>query len=240
MRFIFTLASILALPGVVAAQSSSLFPSSGSTGGGTTGRSTGVTGGGGGGTAASSLQQSLGGGGGGSLSGGSGATFGSGELQGPQFTQFGQAGQAALNTEFVGVGQSGQFVGVGQTTGTTTQQGFGSQQGFAGFGNRGQTQGQSQTRSTTSGRSRIERLQPVARIAFDFEPNTSVVVQSRLESHVSEYGFGVQDLDVALDSDGVLTLSGVAQSEDDRRLAEAFMRLEPGVRQVVNQIVVAP
>ncbi len=192
-------------------------------------------GGGTAGTAASSLQQSMGGGGSGGLSGDSG-TFGTGELQGPQFTQFGQAGAAVINQDFVGVGQTGQFVGVGQTTGA----GQTSQQGLAGLGNRGQGQGQSQGRSTTStGRSRVERLQPIARIAFDYEPATTAMVQTRLETQVSEYGFGVNELAISLDAEGVLTLSGVAPTDDARRLAEAFMRLEPGVRQVENQIIVA-
>ena len=40
--------------------------------------------------------------------------------------------------------------------------------------------------------------------------------------------------------DGVATLTGTANSEQDRRMAELVLRLEPGVRQINNQIVVAP
>lgn len=41
-------------------------------------------------------------------------------------------------------------------------------------------------------------------------------------------------------TDGVATVSGTVASERDRRMAELVLRLEPGVRQVDNQIVVAP
>jgi len=40
--------------------------------------------------------------------------------------------------------------------------------------------------------------------------------------------------------EGVATVSGTAATEKDRRMAELVMRLEPGIRQINNQIVVAP
>jgi hypothetical protein len=242
MRTCFTLAIVL-FPAIAAAQSSSLFPSSGGSSssrstGGSTGGSFGSSTGSGGGTAASSMQQSLGGGGGGGLSGSSGATFGEGTLQEPQFTQFGQAGTAVLDGGFVGLNETGTFVGVDATTGQGTQQG---QQGLSGLGNRGQQQGQSQGRSTAgSGRSRTQRLQPVVRIAFEFEPRTVTGVQNQLAESLSAVNMGVEGLVFDLDADGVLTMTGIAATEDDRRLAESYVRLEPGVRRVENLIVVAP
>lgn len=41
-------------------------------------------------------------------------------------------------------------------------------------------------------------------------------------------------------SDGVATLSGVAKSAKDRRMAELVLKLEPGINQIDNRIVVAP
>ncbi len=39
--------------------------------------------------------------------------------------------------------------------------------------------------------------------------------------------------------DGVATLSGTTRSDKERRMAELVLRLEPGVRKIENQIVVA-
>lgn len=49
----------------------------------------------------------------------------------------------------------------------------------------------------------------------------------------------VNGYDVSVDS-GVATITGVASTEKDRRMAELLLKLEPGVRSVDNQIVVAP
>ncbi|HBJ39184.1 MAG TPA: BON domain-containing protein, partial [Planctomycetaceae bacterium] len=40
--------------------------------------------------------------------------------------------------------------------------------------------------------------------------------------------------------DGVATLSGVARSAKDRRMAELVLKLEPGINKIDNRIVVAP
>jgi hypothetical protein len=39
--------------------------------------------------------------------------------------------------------------------------------------------------------------------------------------------------------DGVATVTGVAKTTKDRRMAELMLKLEPGVREIDNQIVVA-
>ncbi len=140
-----------------------------------------------------------------------------------------------MNQEFVGVGQSGTFVGVEQTA--TGQESMQNRQGLQGLGNRGE--GQSQGRSTTSSsRSRAERLRPVTRIAFNYEVVSPTVVQTRIDTQLAEHQFDVAGLSYSLDGDGVLTLSGVASSLDASRLAETYLGFEPGVRRVDNQIVV--
>ncbi len=45
---------------------------------------------------------------------------------------------------------------------------------------------------------------------------------------------------IAAGSNGAMVLRGTVASESDRRMAELLMRLEPGVRSIDNQIVVAP
>lgn len=186
------------------------------------------------------MQQSLGGGGG-SLSGsgsGSGAQFGTGELQSPAFTQFGQASAATLEQGFVGANETGTFIGVGETT-TGQQQGFQSnRQSLSGLGDRGNgPNSQSQGRSTT-GRSRVERLQPVTRIAFDYDPVPATEVQATIETRLLDTQFDVAGMGISLDDQGVLTLTGVAATEDASRMAEIYLRMEPGVRRIDNQIVV--
>lgn len=59
-----------------------------------------------------------------------------------------------------------------------------------------------------------------------------VLVNSPIQRRVS--GMSVLVLD------GVATITGTASNEQDRRMAELVLRLEPGVRQINNQIVVAP
>jgi len=46
------------------------------------------------------------------------------------------------------------------------------------------------------------------------------------------------DVAVNADAQGVVTLSGHVPSENDRRKAERLVRMEPGVRDVVNRITV--
>ncbi len=73
-------------------------------------------------------------------------------------------------------------------------------------------------------------------------PQPPLAVQSRVQRQVlgnSPIRRRVNGLSVSV-LDGVATISGTANSEQDRRMAELVLRLEPGVRQINNQIVIAP
>lgn len=76
------------------------------------------------------------------------------------------------------------------------------------------------------------RVQPVA--AAHTNVTTSITAASRQVPQLA----GVQ---VEMSTDGVVTLSGDVASEDERELAAALSRLEPGVDSVVNDLsVTAP
>ena len=69
-----------------------------------------------------------------------------------------------------------------------------------------------------------------------------LAVQSRVQRQVlnnSPIRRRVNGMSVSI-LDGVATISGTANTEQDRRMAELVLRLEPGVRQINNQIVIAP
>jgi hypothetical protein len=251
VKNLLTISFVILFPGLVAAQSTSLFPSSGGSGSSSSsGRSSSSSSGGssfgsssGQGQTGASGSQSFGGSGSGGGQSGSGtSTFGTGELGSPQFTQFGQAGTAVLESGFVGAGEAGTFIGVQQpTTGQSQGQQFnqGNFQSLQGFGNQNQGNGQSQGRSTSSsGRSRTARLQPVVRISFAYAPIAPETVQARIDTEIAEYEFGVEGLSYSLDADGVLTLTGVAESEQVSRTLATFLSFEPGVRRVDNQLIV--
>ncbi len=70
---------------------------------------------------------------------------------------------------------------------------------------------------------------------------SSQMTTARVQRHMASApiqrrvnGFSVSVLD------GVATLSGTTSNDRDRRMAELVLRLEPGVRQINNQIVVSP
>ncbi len=93
--------------------------------------------------------------------------------------------------------------------------------------------------------SRPSSVRPRFRIGFDvtptgtLSPRESLTPMQPLTTRLSrESGFaGVR---IQRDPSGVLTLSGVVTTERDRKLAEAFVRLEPGVRGIKNEILVVP
>jgi len=93
--------------------------------------------------------------------------------------------------------------------------------------------------------SRPSSVRPRFRIGFDVSPTGTLSARESLTplqpltTRLSrESGFsGVR---IQRDPTGVLTLTGVVSSERERKLAEAFVRLEPGVRSINNEILVVP
>lgn len=154
-----------------------------------------------------------------------------GGLSQPQFQAFGQAGQS-IGTGFVGRGNTDQtFVGQ-QQAGRQTIDAGGAARFTAGNG-----EGISGTQSTTS-QTRGSQIRVPQRIAFATPPITPPVVQASIETQFAGLGNSLPGVRVATEESGHVRLEGLVESEHARRLAEALVRLKPGVRTVTNALEV--
>lgn len=179
-------------------------------------------------------------GGGGGTTGGFGATnqtgglnagnqLGTTNLNSADGTLSAQVGQNAFvggnNQGFVGNRLSGQ-----QNAGTQGPQ----------FGNLSRsTQRPTQQQQTNTQR---KTMRPQYRVGFAAPPIQAGEVETKLQTSLSDLPIlkdrpGVQ---VSVSQSGVVSLSGVVSSDHERKLLAAFVRLEPGVREVDNQLAVTP
>lgn len=210
------------------AQSTSLF----SSGGSTTQRSTT------GGTATQGLGQTggLGQGGGGQAGGlGQGGLGGSGtSTSGPQLNQFGSVGSQVGQNAFVGQQNTGQFIGVRSTT---TQQGQNTMPRFTQAG--GNSGGGFQPEQPQTNE---RRVRPRYRVAFDYSALTTSTVAERSRQQIQKFetAFNLpSSISAEIDDAGTVTLRGQADSSEMSRLIANVVRLEPGVHDVKNELVVA-
>lgn len=195
----------------------------GSTTGGTTGTSTA-----GGSTSARSGRQA--------------GTTGQG-IDRPQLESFGST-QNQNRSTFTGPGASNTFVGQQQLQQQNARAAFAAQFGglgaqFGAFGNPG-TQTTARGTGQTTTRTRAERLRPRHRVAFSFTPIAPAATSTRLQSLVRplQADGRLRDVELSIDEAGTVILRGTAATLEDRELAAAIARLEPGVRRVDNQILV--
>lgn len=86
-------------------------------------------------------------------------------------------------------------------------------------------------------------IRPVLRIAFDY-PLPSKRVESTLNRKLDRVSIRLNNrfrtMGIKVGDKGLVTLIGQVQSEDDKKLAAAYVRLEPGVRKVKSDIRVVP
>lgn len=188
-------------------------------------------------------------------SGFGGSSFGSGGMGGSGFGGggFGSGGMG-------GGGFGGQGGGMG-APGAQMGMNFGDNQSFIGsdsaqirqslqqMGRNSDRMTQSIDRATSRRRDRDNDSQgnqapPVRvrlKVAFEHPPIGSAAVPAaitqRLTKIVAAKELAMPDLDFR---DGVVTLSGVVPTASDRLLIEKLVSLEPGVKQVVNQMTVPP
>ena len=229
-------AALFAAPSLAQAQSSSLFGNRGVTGSSGT-LSNGVGGNrAGGGTSAAGNS--------GSMQGFTGSTAGSqsGFLSGAQSTS-GSGLAGAGNRGFVGNRGSS-----ASTQGANGQLG-GANRGAAGRGglsglsraNSGRQNRGNQNRGAASG-AQSTPVRPVMVMSFDPPAKNGqhlvTSIQSDLSSAVAQGR--LPGIAVEADDQGTVTLNGHVATESDRRKAERLVRLEPGVRNVVNRITVQP
>lgn len=187
----------------------------------------------------------LGSGGIGSIGGGStggigssGGTIGGGSQTGGTTGAAGETGQSISQLpdrtlQDVGTGTTGAAGGLGRLGGLGGF-GGGGLGGLSAFGLNpfGTGAGSSEAKPTVRTRLRSRVAVPV---------RSPGVAQSLAQTRVSKslatprfQGVGVSV------SDAGATITGTARSAEDRRMAELLLRLEPGINQVNNQIVVAP
>ena len=145
-------------------------------------------------------------------------------------------GQAMQPGGMVGRSNMGTFVGAG----TAAQQ-----QAFQQFGNFGQfNRGTTGTPNQRGGRNQADQqrtIRPRQRVAFGYDAPeiaaVNAVVQSRM-ARLSTRRPELADVSFVLEGSGVAWLRGAVPDAESARLAEAIVRLEPGVLRVENELVV--
>lgn len=226
------------------AHAQSLFGSSGSSG--SSGMSTGSSSGGSrGGTSSSGISSgsSMMGGSTGSSTGsrsssGSGNSSQSGQGAGIQSslnTGYGTVGAKIGQSAFTGMGTNAAFVGnqnATQRRSNSASQMFSQLQNLA-----------NQNRNNNTSNTVQQRMRPTLQLGFAPAAIDSTALQSTLQTNLAsipQLGDRAQNVRSVADSTGVVTLTGTVANEDDRRMMELVMRLEPGVREIRNELKVAP
>jgi len=140
------------------------------------------------------------------------------------------------------VGMSG-FVGRGDTAGRFVgsqnarrqQVGGGSQQ-FSAFQNRNNAN----DNNTTPPR---QLMRPRVQLGFESPLATGTTLPGTLQSRISSLpaiGNRASGVAMQMDAAGRVTLTGSVANENDRRMMEILTRMEPGVREVRNELQIAP
>jgi len=181
-------------------------------------------------------------------SGSSGGMLGSSSSGGMGATGMGGTGQSTLTQSMLNagdgslgqtVGTSG-FVGRGDTAGrfvgsqnASRQQVTGGGQQFSALQNRN-NQNNSNTEPPKS------LMRPRVRLGFEspFQEQLQVL-PTMLETHMASLpaiGTRADGVHRQVDATGTVTLTGKVASEEDRRMMEILTRMEPGVRDVKNEL----
>lgn len=237
LRIIAAVIAACAASSSASAQSTSLFGNSGPRANSSTAGST------------SSGRQSSGGGmqsasgAAGARSGGGGAAAGSGSSDAFQGPQLGETGDLSAQS----VGRTGGFVGgasggmVGDrlagTTGATATQ----RPNFGALGSGGGSDFNSQNRPQ-QGASSTRNFRPRYRVGFEYTPSASDVSVRTAATigRLTSRNPALSGLEIVVDDAGMAEVRGTAPTAAARKLIENVVRLEPGVRQVTNLVVIAP
>ncbi len=170
-----------------------------------------------------------------STSGSSGSGLSSGPgVSGPDFIGFGESTQPEAG-EFVGRGSSSTFVG-NQNAGQQAVNVGATPQFGPGFGNQGLTDRQG---AATTGKHRGQNIRFPIRIAFTQVVLPAATVQSNLQTQFQLIETDIPGVTARITPEGTAILQGTVDSVGTRKLAAAIARLEPGVRNVQNELQVA-
>jgi len=161
---------------------------------------------------------------------GAGSTTG---FAGPQFNQGMGELSSQIGQGFVGRSDNaGRFVGnrqAGQQTGGNRSNSFNAL--------RRNNRGSNQNNSNNQQDERIP-IRPRHKIAFHYNTLQTANVESTLSARIVRLP-RFSTVQLTLDANGKVTLNGTVSTTDDIKLAAAMVRLEPGVRHVVNELQVA-
>ena len=134
-------------------------------------------------------------------------------------------------------------IGGGNTGATNTGRGGQATRQFGGgAGGRGGARG---TGGGARGGGQVQStrrvIRPVLRIAFTY-PTPAPRVESSLNRQFDRVSVRLKNrfryLALKVGDKGVVTLTGQVQSDNDKKLAAAYVRLEPGVRKIENNLIV--
>ena len=226
-------------------QAQSLYGTSTTTGS-TTGRTTSTTG-----TAGSVSSSLTGGNTGGTTTGRTGSTGNTRSTGGTNGLTNSRAGtlsltEGTLNSNvqlgnFAGSGlqNGGTFVG-GNVSGTNFQ--TNSRSEFSAFQNRGGNTGQFGQGNQNRSINQRTPVRPQFQIAFTVPPVPAQKIESSLTASVlklPQLSYSNETITLNVDDKGVVTMSGTVNSEREKKLLEAFVSMEPGVRKIENELTVA-
>ena len=142
------------------------------------------------------------------------------------------------------VGQAASGQGGAGSTATTSFRGVTGNAGRGQTGARGNFGGQLGAgrglgqQSTTAGR---EAIRPVTVVAFNYTRRTAARVNTNLTTRfvrLSVRSPRFRSVAAVLNSQSDVVLTGTVDSQSTKTLAENIARMEPGVRRVVNRLVV--
>jgi hypothetical protein len=137
--------------------------------------------------------------------------------------------------------QQQQFIGGNPRTGQNTQQ----RQQQNPFGNQGRQSRQNPDDNNgmnRQGQNNNQRraVRPQQKIAFEVPRRTETEVRTTLQTRFDglTQNAAMRGVTFDMDSDGIVTLRGEVETTSARQLAANLVRLEPGVRKVVNELTV--
>ena len=170
------------------------------------------------------------------LGAGTGAqAIGSNQPSGAVTGQVGRSGDRMLQD--VGAENA---TGQGATGGLGGLGGFGGGRGLGGFG------GLSPFGANPFGTNNSDSAKPSirTRLVNGVEPATTAFqgtanVRTQRQYYAAPVSKIVNGYSIAV-VDGVATITGVARSAKDRRMAELVLKLEPGINKIENRVVVSP
>ncbi len=121
--------------------------------------------------------------------------------------------------------------------GTTARTGMGGNFGRGAFGRMGALSSMFNNRAFQNGFGQNDRPRLPTRLTVNFDH--PAIAPSRAELQIVQRLNGLNHPNVAVSVEGrVATLTGTVDSEEDSRILERFVALEPGISSVVNQLAV--